>query len=304
MKSQRAFAAALVLGLIGGASIAKAQTTPSVTSTGTAKIEQMPTIVRMHIQLSGKGKAVREALAGLKDRREAATVNLEALGARKESIKVGEPTIGAATDERSRQMEMMIRQRMAGRQRGKKPEVKKPVTVTATMTAEWVLPSGSPEDLLVAAHELQEKIKAADLAGMKEAEKLSAEEEELAEEMSQVDTYGGEEAAKPGEPAFQYVVRITDDQHKKLVAEAFTKARDQAASLARAAGSQLGALQQLQSHETESMHETEIYSRMGYRYASSPYVPQANEDVREAVGDAPGKVTYQVMINASFGLAP
>ena len=55
----------------------------------------------------------------------------------------------------------------------------------AMLTAQWPLAAGdSPEKRLLAVENLREKIKTGDLAGLKDAEKLSPEEQELLEEAS------------------------------------------------------------------------------------------------------------------------
>lgn len=276
-----------------------------VSGAGTAKIERPPTIMRMQIELSGKGKSVRDALAGLKDRREAAIAQLVKLGAPKDSIKVAEPTIAAAANDQQRQMQMMIRQRMAGRKKSNKPETKPTITLTSTLTVEWPLPAGNAEELLTTAHELREKVQQADLAGLKEAAKLSPEEEELAEEAVEVQSYGGEEAAKPGEPRFVFVARISDEEYAKLAAQAFAKARQKATALAAAAGARLGPLQRLDGQDGgASSYQEQYYMQMGYGYSTTQLQAEAGSDAHEAVGNEPGKVTYQVTVSAAFALQP
>jgi len=55
-----------------------------------------------------------------------------------------------------------------------------PIVVSATVTAEWKLDGKDPAKLIVDAHELQGKVKAADLAGTKQkSEEASEEEQEL-----------------------------------------------------------------------------------------------------------------------------
>lgn len=57
-----------------------------VTGTGSVVVRRQPTKLRMIIELRGKVKTLEEALGALKDRREAAVVQLEALEADKETI--------------------------------------------------------------------------------------------------------------------------------------------------------------------------------------------------------------------------
>ena len=98
---------------------------------------------------------------------------------------------------------MMMQQGRQGK-KGKQKEAAKPaepVLVSVQFTAEWKLDAKTPEDLLIAVHALQEKIKGADLAGMKDAEKLSPEQEEMLEEMESQSfgRFSNNEGPKPGE---------------------------------------------------------------------------------------------------------
>ncbi len=129
--------------------------------------------------------------------------------------------------------------------RGKKaakPPIAAPVTVTELLTAQWSLEAETPEQMLVLAQTLQEKIKAADLAGIKDAEKLSPEEEELADEASQMMDTSGEQRTPAGQPYFMFIARLSQADREKLLSEAFAKAKTQAADLAKAADVELGPL--------------------------------------------------------------
>jgi hypothetical protein len=92
----------------------------------------------------------------------------------------------------------MVIQQM--RARGKKvpKELLTPqtVTVSSALTAQWPLGTESHEKLLLLSQRIQEKIKAADLSGSKEAEKVSPEEEEFEEEASQMTSQFGEPSAE------------------------------------------------------------------------------------------------------------
>ena len=113
------------------------------------------------------------------------------------------------------------------------------------LTAQWPLAGNTTEKLLLAADAVREKIKAADLAGGKETPKLSPEEQELAEEMAaqaSPNPGGDEEQVKPGEPRFLFVTRLSPQDRQAALADAFAKAKLQAAELAKAAGAGLGPL--------------------------------------------------------------
>ena len=216
---------------------------PALSATGTATVQQKPTRMRMYIQLFGKAKTLEEALAKLKERREAAVLQLESLKADKQSVVFDGPTVSSAQAAQKRQIEAMVMEQM--RARGKKPkglQVPQTVTVTGSLTAEWPLEAKSQEQLLLLAQGIEEKIKAADLSGSQEVQKLSPEEEELAEEAKQAMGRYGEQPQPLGQPTFLFVAVLSKQDRQKAMAEAFTKAAAEAADLAKAAGVGLGPL--------------------------------------------------------------
>lgn len=229
-------------GLMGGMPGGK-----SVGSTGTITVRRQPNQLRMFIELKGKGDSIETALAKLKERRDAAIAQLESLGADKGSIKPSDPSLStAAQNNQQAQLQQMIRMQMqmGGRRRSTPKGLKAPrsVEVSATLTAEWPLEAKSAEDLLVITETLKEKVKAAKLSGTDEPEELSAEEQELAEEMTGMMMNSGSEQVDTGAPQFFYVAEISDEDRDKALAEAFVKAKVQAARLARAADVTLGPL--------------------------------------------------------------
>jgi uncharacterized protein YggE len=226
---------------------ASAQDEPgTVSGNGMVHLQRQPMLLRMSVELSGKGKTVQEALSRLKDRREVALLKVEGLKADKDSIEISPPQISAAALQQRQQFEQMLQQRMrVGGRLGKQVKLPETVTVSATLTVEWPLSADSPEQLLSSSSELQKAVTEADLAGLKEPQKLSPEEQEFAEEMQEMASqYGGfgESETKPGEAKFVFVARISQEDRQQAMAEAFTKARDSAALLAAAAGRQLGEL--------------------------------------------------------------
>jgi uncharacterized protein YggE len=280
-----------------------------VSGSGTVSIERMPEGMRMSIMLTAKGKDLKEALASLKDRTDAAKAQLATLGADKTSVKTESPQLSAGKTNQQRQMEMMMAQRIRGGGAKKPKKEEKPqVNVSTTLTAQWPLRAKETEELLIAANTLQEKIKAADLAGTKDA-KLSPEEEEAFAEMEEsgMGRYGGDEGPKPGEPSFHFYTSITEAEKEKSLADAFKKAKEKAARVAKAAGSELGKLASLT--ETEAGADSDDYRSA---YGGDPYAYQMMQQLRssggddsgpaEGVGIQPGKVTYRVSVHASFEL--
>ena len=282
----------------------------AVSGTGTGEIERPAQVMRLRIVITTQGKDLNEALASLKDRLTAAKTQVAALGATKDSIKTEEPQIAAENSDRRRQMEMLMAQRMRGGRRpaAKKEEVKPPVSVSTTLTAEWPL-KGEADGLLLAAHALQEKIKAADLAGLKEQSKLSPEEQELSEELAgEMAMYSSDDGPKPGEPMFLFAAPITTEEREKLLAEGFQKAKENASRLAKAAGAELGALRNLADSQSEVSDEMYLNNPYGgnsaYRMMQMMQAARGNapQEASEAIGVQPGKLTYRVIVTASFEL--
>jgi hypothetical protein len=285
----------------------------TVSGTGSGEIQRLPQLMRMRVVVTAKGKDTAEALAALKDRVSAAKTQLLALGADKASIAAEEPQLAVENKDRRRQMEMMMAQRMRGGRRpaAKKEEAKPPVSVSATLSAQWPLKAAGGEELLVAVTALQDKIKAADVAGAKEQAKLTPEEQELADELAaeQVGMYGGDEEPKPGEPIFMFVAPIAAAEREKLLVDGFKKAKDRAARLAKAAGAELGALRLLSDNETDASDEAlslNPYAGLDSRSYRMMQMARGTggmqEELSEAVGTQPTKVVYRVIVSASFDL--
>jgi uncharacterized protein YggE len=284
-----------------------------VSGNGVVVISRQPETMRVRIAIQGKGATLKEALASVKTRSEAAKKQVGTMGADKDSVKVETPKISAQqTDSQQMQMQRMMTQQARQGKKGKKEAAKpaEPVLVSVQFTAEWKLDAKTPEDLLIAVHALQGKIKNADLAGMKDAEKLSPEQEEMLEEMESqpFSRYGGNEGPKPGEPVFLFVSRIADTDRDKAIAEAFQKAKTQAGKLAKAAGAELGSLRSLNARSA-SMNP----NSGGYGYNNAAYRMmgmQGGEDdedgenpsTLEALAVEPGPVKYNVIVNAAFDL--
>lgn len=286
---------------------------PSVSGSGAATIERQAETLRMNVELLSKGKDLKDALAKLAERRKAAEEQLKKLGADAKSIKFGEPQISAAQN--NPQIQMMMQQRMmmrqqqrGGRRAAAKPAVAPPVTVTLPLVAGWAIKADSPEQLLLASHALEEKIKAADLAGRTAAEELSPEEAELAEEAEEDEsmTYmNGQEAPKPGEPRFVYVSQISAADRDKAYAEAFERAKASADRLAKAASAELGALQHLSGGGASDADSDGFDEWSGYQYQMIRRMQRTTSTADgelEAIGPRPGVLKFQVHVMASFAL--
>jgi uncharacterized protein YggE len=287
----------------------------AVSGTGTISLTRAPEVMRMHVALTSKGATLKDALAALKTRTDAARLQLTTLGADKGSIKIEAAHIAVQDPNRRNQMQAMMMMRMQqgkGNKGAAKSKTAPPVEVTSNLTAEWKLSAKDPEAMLLLVHPLQEKIRAADLAGKAQAEKLSAEQEEMLEELQANGQSGfsmGGEEQTPGQPDFLFVSRITEAEHDKALADAYQKASVQATRLAKAAGSELGALRSVTSFDDPRGDVDEfgpqVYGSSAYRIMQQYAQKRATSDSgHEAVGVDSSKVKYSVNLTVAFDLKP
>ncbi len=270
---------------------------PTVGGIGSVTIELPAQLLRMQIDLSAKHKVAAEALSKLKTIKEAAARKLEELGAIKESARFTDPVLNLAGAAGDAEMQHMVWMRTRGKQPDESKLKAMPITASVHLTAEWPLKGETPEERLLAAHELREKITAAELAGAKEP--LTPEEEEMQDEM---ENSGGSSAPQAGTPSFVFVAKISEEDQDKALAEAFDKARKHAERVAKAAGMPLGKIHGLSGSLAPA--ETEYPDEL-FRYVSSVIGQAAlgtGAEGGEAVGQQPIKVRYHVTVNATFSL--
>jgi hypothetical protein len=164
---------------------------------------------------------------------------------------------------------------------------------------------------MLLAQGLQEKIKAADLAGGKEVEKLSPEEEELAEEANQMMAQSGEESPQVGQPRFMYLATLSKEERQKAMSEAFANAKTQAADLAKAAGVELGPLVGISgSCSGQNNFTNGMYNRYGgseeSEYLRMMIAQQTGEDPdakqEEAMSSEPGMLKFNCYATVLFQL--
>jgi Tfp pilus assembly protein PilV len=211
-------------------------------------------------------------------------------------------------------MEMMIRQRM--RSSGKKAAAKTgepPVSLSATLTAEWPLSAASADDMLIACQTLTTKIRAADLAGAKEAQATaSAEDQETAEESAGSSSSSFEEQGQtpPGEPRFVYVAKISEEDENKALADAFAQAKAQAVRLSRTAGAELGALSSISGNLATNIPDEDYAYAANAMYQDryqmamqrQAMMMAASRGPREASGTEPGTLVHPINVMATFNL--
>lgn len=295
------------LGLLAGLSLAaSAQAQPgapaTVSAAGSEAVTLQPTELRLTIQLTEKGPTIKEVLAKLKARSDAAKLQIEQLAAAKESVRVSEPVAASGDTDRLRQMQMMAMRSARGGRVPKGLETPKSVTLTANLSASWPLAGMSAEEVLIFSHELEEKVTAADLAGLKEQKKLSPEEEELAAEMAEFSSYSSSGEPSPGEPQFFFVGRISDERLDQATAAAFAKAKSQARRLAKAAGSELGRLSSLSSHTSQGDNSGYSYGMQYELLRQAGLAAGADETENEAISATAGEIPFQVTVQSSFEL--
>ncbi|HEY2840347.1 MAG TPA: SIMPL domain-containing protein [Pirellulales bacterium] len=294
--------------LAGAPSICHAQSeadSGNISGTGAVLIKRSPELLRLHLQVSGQGKDAKDALGKLKSRKEAVVAKLVELGASKDSVKTEDAHVSVEDNARRRQMESMVRDRMRQQgRRGAKKEEAKPVTLTMALKAEWPLKGQNSDETLVESHKVQEAVRG-ELAKLAESKELSPEEEELAEEMQQMNSFNDGEP-KPGDPTFLFVARISDEERAKALAAAFEKAKTQAMQLSKAANVKLGPLESLRSNEAmnEGFAGYPGYGNDRYMYQMMMQQAQQRPDdgPLEAIGDEPGKVAVSITVMASFKL--
>ena len=284
-----------------GPAIAQTAKNGTIAGNGTAEIKRQPQFLRVQIDVLAKGKDIKEALGKLKERREVIKLQLGKLEAVTETVAFGEPALGSEKTNQQRQMEMMIGQRL--RSLGKTPAKNKQPSVAVSFTLKFDVPlkAASAEELLIAADQLQTKIKDADLAGLKEFEKLTPQEEEQAEEAKMAEMMGGQqEGPKTGEPSFFFISKVTDAEMAKALADAFQKAHQEADQLAKAAGAELGPLHHLETQNLGPAGDDEGYSGRYNPYYARMQMATAIAQQREAVGVRAGSVTYRIGVAAQF----
>ena len=160
-------------------------------------------------------------------------------------------------------------------------------------------------ELLVTTKKLQDAIKAAGLAGAKDAEEPSTEEVEGSEEMDEMaNVFSNQQGPKPGEPVFVFVAKISAADREKAMAEAFRSAKQDAAQLAKAADLELGSLRSLKGGrgiEAEDGADYRMLDNTPFGRAMCQQMA-GHDHTGEAIGAGPGIQKYKVAVNATFAV--
>jgi hypothetical protein len=302
-----------------------------VTGEGTAAIERAPQLMRMQVDLTGTGGGAKAALASLRASEKTAREKLAALGAPAAAISLGDVRVAqrlpSRTARQQAELDASIRVRIGGGAAAAQaptsapasaPAPAPPVYVSASLIAEWPLKAAAGDERIAEAVDLQAKVRAAGVVAPVPATDLTPEQQELAEEAAAGMAPDGDGESPngmpaPGEPVFSFASRISDDERQKATADAFARARADAARLATAAQARLGALREL-SAPTGTGPEAEDFAEStfgNYSYFGGGEMTQLRMAAlsrrppgapAEAVGLQPGKVTYRVNVTATFAL--
>jgi|GEM_PF-5509483 len=278
-----------------------------ITVSGSAKKTDKPEFLRMTMTISSKGSDTRAAIESIRARKKEAAIKLEKLEALEDSIQFGPIAMGEKSGGGGPSMQQM-RQMMAqnfgeGEAAEKLLAVQPPVSVSVSVTADWKMPEGDEEDLLVAIQELKDGITEADVAGTKTPDELTPEQQELAAELAEtMSRYSYDENAEPGAPTFLFGRRFPQSDADQLMQLAFEDAKSKAGKLAAAASLELGSLVSLTSRDSAlpdidmyDMYGPSAYGRQGLQTAS-----KKEEGVVMIIGTDPSGVTLESGIYAAF----
>lgn len=260
--------------------------TDGIVANAKVEIETRPQSFVMTIAIEGRSSDLPAAAAELKKRIESAREKLKTLSAEENSITVAKPQLqGSGSPQQAQQMQMMMQQYGGGARGREMLESTKSVSILQTITARWPIQGDDDLDRLIHAHELTEKIKAADVASSQSDQPVSDAQQELAVEMTaMMDEYSsyGEEQTKTGEPTFTYLATITKKQYEDAILSAFQKARSEIESLGKLSGIEVEGAKLLSA--SVSVGDADPYA--GYGRSGQPQVQQD-----EATGDRQWTVT-------------
>jgi hypothetical protein len=156
--------------------------------------------------------------------------------------------------------------------------------------------------LLITAADFQEKLRG---AFKPETKASTPEEQEVLEEMQQQQNdESGAAERKPGEPAFLYVHRISQQEHHKAMAEAFANAHQRAEWLAKAAGAQLGDVRTLSAWSSSNPGEAQenMYAAIFAQMSGGGQRSGNDVVVAEATSPQPGPVSSHLTITGAFDM--
>lgn len=284
----------------------------AITGTGTVQLQRAPAALRMYVELSANGQDLEAAFAVLDGRVSAVKKKLEELKADPKAFVVSAPAQSESASDQQERMAQMIRQRLGNRPVPEALKATELVTAVVTLKAEWPLGADDSMPVVIQASRIRRSVESAELAklGAEKAEEASPEAAEVVEEFELM-TSDSDDSVKPGQPVFLYVARVSDEDRRKAMAEAFQKAKTQAAELAQAAGVGMGTLVGLSGGVQGSGVESYSNFFVG-DYEQGQYIEQllrragatTSKDPGELVAATPDALQMDVMVIAQFAIAP
>jgi uncharacterized protein YggE len=292
-------AATVAIGLITAPMpAARAADAPTVTVTGSATGTYRPDVLRVKVLLTADGKDAAAAVAALAAKREGVRKGLADAGASSVAFSPTNTGAAALTPQQRQMAALMAAQRGNHHAPSTQPGL---VTVSTVATADFPLSAAASDDeALVAGLGLEGKVKAA-VASSAQRRVLSPEEQEAAEEgAAEQSNPMMPAAAKPGEPDFTFVHKLSPDERAKLTTDAVAQARGDADRLARATGGTLGAVVDVTARagggaDSDNPIAAIIQAETGA--ASAP--PAASGEVADA---QPGTLSSTVQVTVKYAL--
>jgi len=287
------------LGLLA-AGVASAQVVETVKGTGMTTLSRPADHLHLDVQIKAHGKDVKEGITKLKGMEADAKKKLAAV--QEGTIDFDPPRMESEDDPQKNYARMMAN--MANPGARKKMPAPQGVSVTTMLHCDWELKGADAGEIALSAYELQEKLKAASpwKAPAADNDLKAQEEEEAAEENAGANPFAN--MPKPGQPAFTFTTTFTADELTKAAGEAFDSARQQAAQLAKAAGRSLGDLRELEGQRNAAAAAADNpmaqYVAMMQSMAGQKTAAHVGSNV--ILGDQPGTITLQVVVNTTFQL--
>ena len=283
--------------MIGIVQLAHAQAA-EVAGMGSSTIVKMPQTMRLQAQLNVDGRDAQDAVAKLNEKKAAVKRKLIDLGANEGSVQFTNLQERSAA-ERAAEVAWIARTRMSAPWPAATTRPIPGVSLSCMLKADWAIKARNETDLLLEAIAIQEKVRAAGIAG-REVSGLPPAESAWRVEMEAIAQMSG--ASLQRKISFIFVSKLTPEERTKAAAEAFARAKEQASILAKAAGSELGGVRQLSSHigmpENFPMPDYEIY-RYGYAISQAAQPPYSGD---EAIGLEPAAVSALLIVQATFAM--
>ncbi len=306
-----------------------------VTGTGSVVVDRPAEAIEVRMELHAYGGTVETALEKLTERFRKAELNLRMLEADKASIALGDPSVAPLGPSMPPVMPystppssyssspMPIRSISPAPRTRPAYRPTKVYRASAGVTARWTAAMETPQAALIAVDRLRQRVTQKAVAGPEDLSHLSPQEQEVVEESQPTVAVGSSYAPSsypgtapptvytvPGgataQPQLLFVGRLPEAQRKKALAQAVTRARQQATELAEAAGMTLGPIKELNMPTVFSAYTAPVASH--YPAMAQPYWPgeaaDGDSDPNEMVVPDPRAIVFRFQVSARFALDP